>query len=188
MPDFGRNFIDFFGNSAIDALTKESNKRLDEHDPTTAIGKIFFGLAKDAANVSKLTGTDWVRPAQGEFGDKDQICLISSTTIPEKLENHLVWFYSKIDPDVVLRNKYDSDRGDFVGVRFKVVRDGKIFTFQKHRSIDANVTSEIIPDDDDDVDDKITWDEFWEIQNELAQEAMFELMAQFPFARKYFNG
>jgi hypothetical protein len=186
MPDFGRNFIDLFGNNAIDALTKEVNKRLDEHDPTIAIGRIFYGLPKDVAIVGKqVTGTDWVRPAQGEFGDENQICLVSSDTIPEKLENHLVWFYSKIDPDVVLRNKYDSDRGDFVGVRFKVVRDGKIFTFHKHRSITASVTFEINPDDDDDDGDKITWDEFWDIQNELAQEALSELIAQFPFARKF---
>lgn len=184
MPDFGRSFIDLFGNSAIEALTIEANKRLDQHDPATAIGEVFYGLRKDVAIVGKqVTGTDWVRTAQGEFGDVDQICLVSSTTIPEKLENHLVWFYSKIDPDVVLRNKYDSDSGEFIGVRFKVVRGGKIFTFHQHRWIDSNVVFESDLDDAD--DEQITWDEFWEIQLDLEQQAFAELVEQFPFANKY---
>ncbi len=184
MSDFGRNFIDLFGNRAVEALTKEANKRLDAHDPATAIGEVFYGLPKDAAIVGKqVTGSDWVQTAQGEFGDVDQICLVSSTDIPEKLENHLVWFYSKIDPDVVLRNKYDSDNGDFVGVRFKVVRGGKIFTIHKRRWIDSSVVFEDDLDDDD--DDQITWDEFWDIQHELEQQAMTELVAEFPFASKY---
>ena len=184
MSDFGRSFIDLFGNSAVEALTKEANKRLDAHDPATAIGEVFYGLPKDVAIVGKqVTGSDWVQTAQGEFGDDQQICLVSSTDIPEKLENHLVWFYSKIDPDVVLRNKYDSEEGNFVGVRFKLVRGGKIFTFHQRKSIVATVTFEIDPGEDD--DDQITWDEFWEIQRELEQQAMAELVAEFPFASKY---
>lgn len=184
MSDFGRSFIDFFGNSAIEALTLEANRRLDQHARDTAVGEVFYGLHKDNASGDKqLTGSDWVSPAQGEFGDVDQICLISSTDIPEKLENHLVWFYSKVDPDVVLRNTYDSDRGDFVGVRFKLVRGGKIFTFHKHRSINSNVVFESELDEAD--DEEITWDELWEIQRDLERRAFAELMEQFPFAQKY---
>ena len=56
--------------------------------------------------------------------------------------NPLVWFYSKIDPSVVLRNKYDSEDGDFVGVRFKIVRNGKIFTYHQRKVIDEVVVYE----------------------------------------------
>jgi hypothetical protein len=184
MPDFGRSFIDLFGNSAVEALTKEANKRLNAHDPARAVGEVFYGLPKDAAIVGQqVTGSGWVQTAQGEFGDDHQICLVSATDIPEKLENHLVWFYSKIDPDVVLRNKYDSEEGNFVGVRFKVVHGGKIFTFHQRRWVDSSVVfeSDLVEDDDD----QITWDEFWDIQRELEQQALSELVAQFPFASKY---
>ncbi len=185
MSDYGRSFIDLYGNANVNALTKEVNKRLNAHDPLTAIGQVLYGLPTDTAkSCVQVTGSDWVRPAQNEFGDDDQICLVSSTDIPEKLENHLVWFYSKIDPDVVLRNKYDSDRGEFLGVRFKIVRNGKIITFQRHRYIDSSVTSELDPDEED----QITWDEFWDIQHNLSQEALFELVDRFPFAVNYLIG
>jgi hypothetical protein len=182
MPDHGRCFINLYGNSDVDALTKEVNKRLDAHDPATAIGQVLYGLPIESAKLTKqVTGSDWVRPAQGEFGDVDQICLVNSTDIPEKLENHLVWFYSKIDPNVVLRNKYDSDRGEFLGVRFKIVRNGKILTFQRHKWIDKSVVFELDPDEED----EITWVEFWDIQYELSEEALSELVEKFPFVANY---
>lgn len=182
MPDYGRSFIDLYGNANLNALTKEVNKRLVTHDPITAIGQVLYGLPIDTAKLSaQVTGSDWVRPAQNEFGDDDQICLVSSTDIPEKLENHLVWFYSKIDPDVVLRNKYDSDRGEFLGVRFKIVRNGKIITFQRHRRIDSSVVFELDPDEED----QITWEEFWDIQHKLSTEALSELVDRFPIALNY---
>lgn len=182
MSDFGRSFIDMLGNDSVVQLTREVNLRLNHKDPSTAIGEVFYGLPKNSAVVDhRVTGSDWVKPANGEFGDIDQICLISSTEIPEKLENHLVWFYSKVDPQVVLCNKYDSDHGDFVGVRFKVVENGKIFTFQQYREIDSGVTNEVDPEDG-----QITWDEFWDIQRELFGLATRDLANQFSFARKYF--
>lgn len=183
MSDYGRNFINLFGNSGVEALTKEVNKRLDAHDPETAIGQVLYGLPKETSKLTnKVTGSDWVAPARGEFGDDEQICLVSSIDIPEKLENHLVWFYSKIDTDVVLRNKYDSDHGEFLGIRFKIVRNGKIFTFERHRCIDSSVVFE--PDQDE--EDQITWEDFWNIQAELSEEALSELVEQFPFVAKYF--
>jgi hypothetical protein len=182
MPDHGRCFINLYGSSEIDALTKEVNKRLDAHDPATAIGQVLYGLPIESAKLTKqVTGSDWVRPAQGEFGDVDQICLVNSTDIPEKLENHLVWFYSKIDPDVVLRNKYDSDRGEFLGIRFKIVRNGKILTFQRHKWIDKSVVFELDPDEED----EITWVEFWDIREELSEEVLSELIEKFPFVANY---
>jgi hypothetical protein len=184
MADFGRNFIDMYGNQAVKDLTAEVNRRLNLCDPRTAVGEVFYGLSHEhARDIERLTGSSWVSHASsGEFGDDEQILLKSDTDIPEKLENHLVWFYSKIDPDIVLRNKYDSEDGNFVGIRYKLVRNGKIFTFDRHKSIRETVVFEV---DENDDDDQITWEDLWEIQAELIKLAKSELIAEYPFTTKY---
>lgn len=183
MADFGRNFIDMFGNQAVKDLTTEVNRRLSLCDPETAVGEVFYGLSQEnAKEIEKLTGSRWVDHAStSDFGDADQL-LFTSDTIPEKLENHLVWFYSKIDPDVVLRNMYDSENGNFVGVRFKIVRGSGIFTFHRHKSIWKTVVSEI---DEEDDNDQITWEDLWNIQHDLVKAARAELVAQYPFVEKH---
>jgi hypothetical protein len=184
MADFGRNFIDMYGNQAVKDLTAEVNRRLKLSDPQTAIGEVFYGLPHEkAGDIEQLTGSSWVSHASsGEFGDDDQILLTSDTDIPEKLENHLVWFYSKIDPDVVLRNKYDSEDGNFVGIRYKLVRNGKIFTFHRHKSIWASVVFEI---NEEDEDDQITWEDLWDIQHDLIKQARADLLTEYPLSEKY---
>jgi hypothetical protein len=182
MADFGRNFIDLFGNQAAKDLTAEVNRRLKKCDPDTAVGEVLYGLDTENADVGyDKTGSSWVRPTN-DFGDSDQLCFESSTDIPEKLENHLVWFYSKVDPDVVLRNKYDTEECDFIGVRYKVVRNGKIFTFERRLAIYGTPVSEI---DEDSDDEQITWEEVWDLQHEIGKEAMNDLSAEYPFAKKY---
>lgn len=183
MADFGRNFIDLFGNQAVLDLTAEVNRRLKTCDPDTAVGEVLYGLtfANPKACFDK-TGSAWVSHAGiGEFGDVDQLCFKSDTDIPEKLENHLVWFYSKIDPNVVLRNMYDTEEGAFVGVRFKIVRDGSIFTFQRQLAIHDSVVTEI---DDDSDDAEITWEEVWALQQDIGKEARRSLVTEYPFTEK----
>jgi hypothetical protein len=184
MADFGRNFIDMYGNQAVKDLTAEVNRRLSLCDPRTAVGEVFYGLPHEQAkDIERLTGSRWVDHASSnEFGGNEQILFKSDITIPEKLENHLVWFYSKIDPDVVLRNMYDSEDGNFVGVRFKIVRGSGIFTFHRHKSIWKTVVSEI---DEEDDNDQITWEELWDIQHDLVKAARAELVAQYPFVDKF---
>jgi hypothetical protein len=184
MADFGRNFIDMYGNQAVKNLTAEVNSRLHLCDPRTAVGEVLYGLSHEhARDIERLTGSSWVSHASsGEFGDDEQILLKSDTNIPEKLENHLVWFYSKIDPDVVLRNKYDTDRGDFYGARFKIVRNGKIFTFHKRKVIQGSV---VFDSDEDRNEDDITWEEFCDGHYDLAQVVRAELVAEYPFTAKY---
>lgn len=184
MADFGRNFIDMYGNQAVKDLTAEVNRRLQLCDPQTAIGEVFYGLPHEhARDIERLTGSRWVSHASSnEFGDSDQILLKSDTDIPEKLENHLVWFYSKIDPDVVLRNKYDTEHGDFYGVRFKIVRNGGIFTFHKRKVIQGSVVFE---DDEDKGDGDITWEEFCDGHYDLAQAVRADLVAEYPFTATY---
>lgn len=184
MADFGRNFIDMFGNQAVKDLTAEVNRRLKLCDAETAVGEVLYGLTHDKAkDIERLTGSRWVDHASSnEFGGSEQILFKSDPTIPEKLENHLVWFYSKIDPDVVLRNTYDSEEGNFVGARFKIVRGSSIFTFHRHKSNWKSVVSEI---DEEDENEQITWEDLWDIQHDLVKAARAELVAQYSFTDKY---
>jgi hypothetical protein len=64
-----------------------------------------------------------------------------------------------------------------------VVRNGKIFTFERHRWIESSVVFEL----DSDEEEQITWEEFWDIQHELSKEALSDLIEQFPFAAKYWR-
>ena len=184
MPDFGRNFINIYGNQAVKNLTAEVNRRLDLCNPETAVGEVFYGLPQEhAQNIEHLTGSLWVSHANlNEFGEDDQILLKSDTDIPEQLENHIVWFYSKIDPDVVLCNSYDTDRGEFYGVRFKIVRNKKIFTFHKRIFIQGYVVfeSDGYKDEGD-----ISWEEFIDGHYNLEKIVRAELIAEYPFADKY---
>jgi hypothetical protein len=184
MPDFGRNFINIYGNQAVKNLTAEVNRRLDLCNPETAVGEVFYGLPQEhAQNIEHLTGSLWVSHANlNEFGEDDQILLKSDTDIPEKLENHLVWFYSKIDPNVVLCNKYDTDRGDFYGVRFKIVRNKKIYTKHKRKYIQGSV---VFSSDELTGDSDITWEEFFDGKFDLAQEVRSELIVEYPSLEKY---
>ena len=184
MADFGRNFIDMYGNQAVKDLTAEVNRRLNLCDRQTAVGEVFYGLSPEhAKDIERLTGSSWVSHASsGEFGDDTQILLKSDTDIPEKLENHLVWFYSKVDPDVVLKNAYDTEHGDFYGARFKIVRNGKIFTFHRRKVIQGSV---LFDSDEDRSESDITWEEFYDGKYDLTQEVRTELVAQYPSTDKY---
>ena len=184
MPDFGRNFIDMYGNQAVKNLTTEVNRRLHLCDPQTSVGEVFYGLTPDKAiDIEQLTGSRWVNHANmNEFGGDEQILLKSATEIPEKLENHLVWFYSKVDPDVVLCNKYDTDRGEFYGVRYKIVRNKKIFTFHKRKFIQGSVffnRDEAVDDSD------ITWEEFLDGHFDLQMEVRTLFITEYPFVHTY---
>jgi hypothetical protein len=183
MSDYGRNFINMFGSQNISQLNKEVNLRLSQLPLDDAIPNVFYGLDRSSdADILKLTGSDWVIPAStAEFGDEDQLCFKSSCLIPEKLENHLVWFYSKIDPHVVLRNKYDNESGSFIGVRYKVVSNGKIFTAHRREEIH----SEVVYDESKLEEGQITWEDLWDIQDRLNLEASKELSTQFPYVAQY---
>lgn len=178
MVDFVRNFIEVFGDEVFSSLTQEANRRMEKYSVSDAIPCVFYGSPPgESYDFSKLTGTDIVTNAYGEWGDENQICVKSYPLPPEKLENHLIWFYSKVNPAAVLINKYDSEQGSFIGVRFKIVRNGKIRTFSAHKDIDERVAfdSEL-----DGGDDQITWQQLWQAQDKLAGEAVHDLLLDFP--------
>lgn len=178
MVDFVRNFIEVFGSDMFSALTQEANRRMLKYSVSDAIPCVFYGhLPGKSYDFPKLTGTDIVSNAYGEWGDENQICVKSYPSAPEKLENHLIWFYSKVNPAAVLINKYDSEYGSFIGVRCKIVRNGKIRTFGAHRDIDDNV---VLDSQLDGSDGQITWQQLWEAQEKLAGEAVHNLLLDFP--------
>ena len=178
MYDFGRSFISIYGNAKTKEITAEANSKLEMFEPSDGVPCVFWGMTPACPqNHLKLTGSDFVHYAFGEWGDENQLCFKSSTTIPEKLENHLVWFYSKVDPNVLLVNEYDSEQGSFVGVRFKVVENGKIRTYGRHRVVNEDVVFEI---DEDSMFEQITWEQLWDMQHDLARDAVNELVTDFP--------
>jgi hypothetical protein len=178
MVDFVRNFIEIFGADTLLPVTEEANRRMERYSPSDAIPCVFYGnLPGQSFDFQKMTGTDLVTNAYGEWGDETQICVKSYPSAPEKFENHLIWFYSKVNPAAVLINKYDSEYGSFIGVRFKLVQNGKIRTFAAHRDIDDDV---VLDSELDGSDDQITWQQLWEAQEKLAGEAVHNLLLDFP--------
>ena len=79
MPDFGRNFINIYGNQAVKNLTAEVNRRLDLCNPETAVGEVFYGLPQEhAQNIEHLTGS--VARVRG-FGDFWQHMLVAQGAV-----------------------------------------------------------------------------------------------------------
>jgi hypothetical protein len=178
MYDFGRSFISLYGNKGVEEITAEANRRLEQYSAIDGVPCVFWGESPGASHDHlKLTGSEYVHYAFGEWGEEEQLCFKSSTTIPEKLENHLVWFYSKIDPNVLLVNEYDSELGSFVGVRYKLVEGGKIITFANHQDVISEVVYDI---NEESPHDQITWDDFWDIQSDLKVAAVQNLMQRYP--------
>jgi hypothetical protein len=184
MSDYCRNFIDMFGNSAVKSLTDEVNRRLRANNSQSAVYEVLYGKSlTDQDEIEQLTGSSWISTARtSEFGDETQL-LFTSESPADKFENHLVWFYSKIDSDVVLCNKYDSENGEYIGIRLKLVRNSRIITFQRYESISATV---IYADDidEDDHSDQITWEDLWDRQRALIKEAKKEMITAYPYTEK----
>jgi hypothetical protein len=114
MADFIRSFIEIFGNDGFNSITREANQRMKKYSKDDAIPCVFYGVnSSETYDYLKLTGSDFAFNAAGEWGDEDQLCVKSYPSAPEKFENHLIWFYSKVDPSAVLINKYDSEYPKF---------------------------------------------------------------------------
>jgi len=174
MANYVENHISFYGNKEVHALTAEVNRRLKE---TPDIPTVLYGTSfADDAEALKKMGAIYVDEANGEFGDEAEICLKSDNNAPEQLENHLIWFYSKVDPTVVMCNYYAHCNGDFIGVRYKFVSKSKIKTIEEYRSTAENVVFAMdLSDYEDEEEDHITWhtlsDRHFDL-NELVRERL----------------
>lgn len=191
MKKYVRNFISVYGNDAVKATHLEVIRRLRNHselNPDTAIGEVLYGLQRESAELKKDKITaEWVVFAT-DYGDEDHLPLDSGGTTPDQLLNHIVWFYSKVDPKCVLHNSYDHTNNDFVGAIYKHVDRGGIRTFEEFILNNSICCSE---DEIDGIEDngfgKITWEQFWDLQREADSKAREFLLADFPDLEIHFR-
>jgi hypothetical protein len=180
MANYVENHISFYGNKEVHALTAEVNRRLKE---TPDIPTVLYGTTfSDDAEALKKMGAIYVDEANGEFGDETEICLKSDNNAPEQLENHMIWFYSKVDPTVVLCNYYAHCNGDFIGVRYKFVSKSKIKTIEEYRSTPETVVfeSDFEELEVEDKDDHISWQALSDRHFDLNELVRERLITSYP--------
>jgi len=187
MIDIVKNHITVYGNEEVRSLVPEICRRLDL-DPD--VGAVLYGNTfSDKQECFEKTSAYIVEPSQ-DFGFwGDEITLVSGRYIPHQLIAHIAWFLSKIDPNVVVCNKYDHEDGRFVGTSFRIVDKGKIRFFDEIAQIESAVmTDEEVEDclaDDDGPDDVLTWEQLGEIHTKATEIALGQLLKEFPNCRKY---
>ena len=187
--DIVRNFITVFGSEEVRSLVPEICRRLDLNPD---IGDVLFGKSfSDADDCFKKTGAFVLTPSK-DFGFwSDEITLVSGRKIPHQLIAHITWFLSKIDPNVVVCNKYDHEEGRFVGTTFRFVEKGKIRLFDEIVYIESTVmTDEELEEcstDGDAPDDVLTWEQLGEIHSKTTKTALDQLLSEFPKCVKYVN-
>jgi hypothetical protein len=137
----------------------------------------------------KKTGAYFVEPSQNFGWWGEEVTFISGQNIPTKLVTHIVWFLSKVDPNVVVCNRYDHEEGSFVGVEYQIVRNNKIRFFDDVSEIHLKVLcdDEIEPflDEHGSESDAITWEQVWEMQLVNGKNALNSLLSDFPECRSY---
>jgi hypothetical protein len=175
--DFCRNFIDIVGNEEIRTIVTLGNVLLSNYafDRWHAVSDLFFGIRPGAQyQCEDLTGSEFIEYAYGEWGDFDQWCFKSATRTPDRFEDHIVKILATVDPNVYLRNLYDSELGTFIGVRYKAIKGNRLVSVLRHQPIYEQVVFEGYKK----FDDQITWAELWDRQADLDLDARkeFELV------------
>jgi hypothetical protein len=191
VKDFVRNFISVYGNDAVQATHREVIRRLRDHpgeDPLTHIGEVLYGLPGKYAQLGRReTNANWVRYTN-DYGDDEELGIDSGGNTPDQLLNHIAWFYSKVDPECVLANRYDHFNTDFVGGSFRIVHKNKIRNFEKFRHTTYIISQDPdSSDEDDDSIEHISWEQFWDIKEEVVKEAREMMLSEFPAMKKYFS-
>ena len=185
-----QNTISVIGNDAVKKTHLEVIRRLryqSDLRSDTAIGEVLYGLAPENANLGsdKITA-DWVRYSRA-YGDIDDLTIDSGETTPDQLLNHIVWFYSKIDPYCILHHLYEHAENNFVGGSYRLVRKHKIRIFDKFRHNYKLVCSEDeLTDKNFEEDEKITWEEFFDLRTEADLEARLLMLDEFSELKHHF--
>ena len=189
MIDIVKNHITVYGNEEVRSLVPEICRRLDR---VPDIGAVLYGITfSGKQECFEKTSAYIVEPSQ-DFGFwGDEITLVSGRYIPHQLIAHIAWFLSKVDPNVVVCNKYDHEDGRFVGTSFRIVDKGKIRFFDEIVHIDSTVLFEeevdryLAENENESEDDILTWAQLWEIQSKTTLVALTQLLKEFPNCRKY---
>jgi len=180
MKDYVENKISLLSRHDLSSLIADFNDQLRDND----IGQTFYGKSfEDNDETLKKTGCIWVEDADGEFGDSDAICLKSSSRAPQTLENHIVWTVSKKYPEVVLLNEYGHCNGDFIGVRYKFVTNGKIITLEDYESTSETVVFDSEIDElrtENEDENYITWEDIHERHLEMFHKLREEFIEAHP--------
>lgn len=185
-----RNFISVFGNDAVQATHREVIRRLRDHSELnldTAIGEVLYGLAPDVARLSsdKITA-NWAQYST-DYGDDDILGIDSGGNTPDQLLIHIVWFYSKIDPNCVLHNMYHHTNTNCVGSSYRFVKKHGVRIFDEFKLNDFIIyDEEDIEEVSDEESEKITWEQFWDIQTELDLKARTMMLTEYPELKHYF--
>lgn len=188
-----RNFISVYGSSTVQATHREVIRRLSQHggpNPYTHVGEVLYGLKPSEAYLGRdKTDANWVQFST-DGGDEDELRIDSGGNTPNQLLNHIVWFYSKVDPEVILLNRYDHENGDYVGGSFKLVHRSKIRTYEEYQRIGAFVCT---PEEKEKAElegeagNIITWEQLWDIEFEMVEQARNMMLKEFPLVNKYFS-
>jgi hypothetical protein len=145
----------FYGNEKIRDLEKEIIRRFKDDydkghakddDKYTAVTRILYGMSKeDQFNSWELLGAYgcWY------FGSTNKFELESKNVPPEKLQDHIAEYCSKLDPNVAIQMDYRGYTPQIIGTR--------IVSFDKKKGILAQKEEETNMDywycDEDDIDD-----------------------------------
>ena len=114
------NKFTFYGNVQIQGLESELISRFQKdrasgHNEMTAVKRLLFGLAEDAAFESyEIIGSHWA----WYFGSKQKFELESKQYALEELQDYITARAATLDPDVVVQMDYIGNTPEIIGTRF----------------------------------------------------------------------
>jgi len=145
----------FYGNEKIRDLEKEIIRRFKDDydkghakddDKYTAVTRILYGMSReDQFNSWELLGAYgcWY------FGSTNKFELESKNVPPEKLQDHIAEYCSKLDPNVVIQMDYQGVTPQIIGTRIVSYDKKTGIVEQKCEETDMNYWY----CDEDDIDD-----------------------------------
>lgn len=197
MANFVTNRIRLIGNGAIKQLTQEINRRFTEdiknnnyETDTASVGRILFGYEGDKAYLSDEMSAKWVHP-DGPFDDWEPLRLISGWRPVTEIQDHILWYASKLDPKVIVYMEYEDEMPNFVGARYVLLDDSEIQSFESE--LDTSNIGVVSEDEVDDYIEKnkdtkkfekiISWEELWDLLYQQQINAFKEMKSEYKRAK-----
>jgi hypothetical protein len=186
-----RNCIRFIGNESVLKCMKEINDRIaadsDPSDPhrTGVIGRVLYGLkGKDAFLSYDAIGGKWVVP---EIDDDEKLIVTTGWDPARNFQDYLLRHLTTLDPNVIVAMDYDDEMPNFLGVRYVLMKGMVQRTYERELETtnmemygyeeveEARSRNEV-----DEGKEIITWEDLWEKQMDLLEDAYAELKAENP--------